>query len=354
MATKFENYTTGDTEAICCYDNHWQAQTFTPSRSHKITYVKLNVNKYPAGSPGDVTISIRATDADGKPTGADLASVTVNGNSWQETGTWETITFDSSCVLKAGLMYAIIMRAPAGSLGNSACWRDDATGAYTGGRFRNSSDSGSTWGAAYADRDFMFEEWGNPITYPSDPVARVSSIRHIYQLGSVRMQVTVGALGFDTDVAEATVRSSLDTAKEVEEAPPEVAVTKPPEETYEQKYQRLYGKPPAEMRAAPPSTLPPPGPAELTDYAKRILEKREPAIELLQQRAKARELGVAEVSERTIEIFMREPEKIAVLQEIHKLNRSAQAPGITDYARQVLRKRVAELQSKLTTLYRSK
>lgn len=57
-------------------------------------------------------------------------------------------------------------------------------------------------------------------SYPSDDIARVSSIRHIFRPGMFRMQVGLGDLGLDIDVAEATVRKELDTAKEVEEAPP--------------------------------------------------------------------------------------------------------------------------------------
>lgn len=54
------------------------------------------------------------------------------------------------------------------------------------------------------------------LVYPSDSVARVSSIRHICRSGFYRMQVGLGDLGFDIDVAEATVRKALDTAKETE------------------------------------------------------------------------------------------------------------------------------------------
>ncbi len=49
--------------------------------------------------------------------------------------------------------------------------------------------------------------------FPSDPVARVSSIRHIFRPGLFVMQAGLGDLGFDIDIAETTVRSELDTAK---------------------------------------------------------------------------------------------------------------------------------------------
>ncbi|GAJ19661.1 unnamed protein product [marine sediment metagenome] len=53
-------------------------QGFIPATTHKITSVKLKLWK--EGSPGTVTISIRATDGRGHPTGGDLCSGTINGN----------------------------------------------------------------------------------------------------------------------------------------------------------------------------------------------------------------------------------------------------------------------------------
>jgi len=61
-------------------------------------------------------------------------------------------------------------------------------------------------------------------TYPIiDPgtlagLTRVSSIRHIFRPGFFRMQVGLGDLGFDVDVAETAVRRELDTAKPAEPA----------------------------------------------------------------------------------------------------------------------------------------
>lgn len=56
---------------------------------------------------------------------------------------------------------------------------------------------------------------GSGTVFPVDDVARASSIRHIFRPGFFRMQVGLGDLGFDVDVAEGTVRSELDTAKDV-------------------------------------------------------------------------------------------------------------------------------------------
>jgi hypothetical protein len=60
-ATLYEYYNTGDDASLFLYGIYWKAQTFTPLAPHKITSVKLKLYKA-IGSPGTVTVSIRATD----------------------------------------------------------------------------------------------------------------------------------------------------------------------------------------------------------------------------------------------------------------------------------------------------
>lgn len=50
---------------------------------------------------------------------------------------------------------------------------------------------------------------------PTEAIMRISSIRHIYKPGSYKMQLGVGDLGFDIDVAEVSVRKATETADEV-------------------------------------------------------------------------------------------------------------------------------------------
>ena len=78
-STLYENYNTGDDAALGIYGAIWAAQTFTVGAAgHTITSVKLLLYRY--GSPGTVTVSIRATDGNGHPTGSDLTSGTTDGN----------------------------------------------------------------------------------------------------------------------------------------------------------------------------------------------------------------------------------------------------------------------------------
>jgi len=106
----YEYYNTGDDSSTNVYNITWYAQTFTPSVAHTITSVKLLL--YRTGSPGTVTVSIRATDGSGHPIGSDLCSGTTNGDTLPAaTTTGQT-------------------RLPTGDQGHSGSW-DKTTNMYS-------------------------------------------------------------------------------------------------------------------------------------------------------------------------------------------------------------------------------
>jgi len=167
MATKYEYYDTGYDWEEGFYDEEWLAQTFTPSEAHKITSVKLRL--YRAGSPGTLTVSIRATDVDGKPTGDDLCSGTTNSNTLTDSypGELREITLGDGYDLESDTKYAIVVRID-GNVLNMVHWvQDKSAPTYSGGSGGHSFDYGSTWSLDVIV-DFMFEEWGDPggATYP--------------------------------------------------------------------------------------------------------------------------------------------------------------------------------------------
>jgi hypothetical protein len=179
-ASIYESYNAGDDGDSSIYGSTWRAQTFTPSVAHTITSVKLMLWRTGSG-PGTITVGIRATDGSGLPTGSDLCSGTIDGNTLtiSSAGAWYEITFASGYDLSAGTQYAIVARAPGGDAGNRGYWRRDASSAtYSGGNLLQSANSGSTW-TPLADRDFMFEEWGDPlggagtVGWETYPVGRV-------------------------------------------------------------------------------------------------------------------------------------------------------------------------------------
>lgn len=160
--TLYEYYNTGDDDYYSIYDTTWRAQTFTvgtvgPNSDHDITSVKLKL--FRLGSPGTLTVSIRATDADGHPTGDDLTSGTINGNTLttDTAGAWYEISL-TAYTLSAGTKYAIVARAPDGDTSNRVRWRADTTDpTYTGGNLETSTNAGISW-TADTTVDLMFEE----------------------------------------------------------------------------------------------------------------------------------------------------------------------------------------------------
>lgn len=160
----YEYYNTGDDGSATVQGINWYAQTFTPSVAHKITSVKLKL--YRTGSPGEITLSIRATSGN-HPTGADLCSGTTDGDTLttDTAGEWREITLGAGYDLVAGTKYAIVVRVLTGDIDNKAHWRWDATSpSYTRGNLELSLNSGSSW-TSYTGHDLMFEEYGEkPIT----------------------------------------------------------------------------------------------------------------------------------------------------------------------------------------------
>jgi hypothetical protein len=170
MTTKYEYYNTGDDNYWdTIWSSKWQAQTFTVgATAHTITSVKLLL--YRTGNPGTITVSIRATDGSGHPTGSDLTSGTTDGNTLP-TGSpyeWREITL-TEYTLSANTKYAIVVHC-VGAYNNWFMWRTDASSpTYSGGNVEWSSNSGSSWNAVSTD-DNMFEVWGNSLAPPAGGV----------------------------------------------------------------------------------------------------------------------------------------------------------------------------------------
>lgn len=175
MAQLFENYSGTTNDFIRTYGVNWEAQSFVASANHTVTSVTQLV--YRAGSPGTVTVSIRATDGSGLPTGADLGSGTYDGNTLttSTSGETKTTTLSAPVNLVAGTVYAIVCRAPSGSAGNELDWKINSTGGTAGTNFWSiSADSGASWtsGSPYI---FRYEVYGDLI------VASVNNLRGYFE-----------------------------------------------------------------------------------------------------------------------------------------------------------------------------
>lgn len=133
----------------------WTSQSFTASSSYNIARVDLWM--YSAGTPGTVTVSIRAASGD-VPTGPDLASGVIDGNTITSDsgGNSYEIIFSSAYSLSSSTKYCIVVRPSAGIL----YWKGASiTPNYTGGDNSFSFDSGSNWVPHSGVVDHWFETY---------------------------------------------------------------------------------------------------------------------------------------------------------------------------------------------------
>ena len=161
MADLKDSFTTFDgTGVFTCRGTQWYAQTFTTTSAYTITDVALNCWKF--GSPGNITVSIRAVDSEtGKPIGADLCSATVADSeiSTLPTLVYYIFTFDDSYALDDATKYAIVARAITGDASNYFQALGHSGGYANGGSFL-SSNSGSSWGTESIIADANFRTYG--------------------------------------------------------------------------------------------------------------------------------------------------------------------------------------------------
>ena len=150
-------------EAIKTNGTKRMAQTFKNHSSDALLYgVRLSLNK--VGSPGDLTISIRATSA-GMPTGSDLVSVVLNTGLVHE-GLYSklyVVEFPTVMRLLADVTYALVLDAPGSDdTTNILYWGVQLSDAYTDGKgvyFTNS------WKDYLTPRDRYFEILGEPVHF---------------------------------------------------------------------------------------------------------------------------------------------------------------------------------------------
>lgn len=161
--TQYEYNNPTPTSLLACYGNYWYAQTFTigtvgTNEGFTVTSVKLRC--YRTGSPGTVTLSIRACSG-GKPTGADLDTTTLDGNSFTtDTGGifYEFIFSSKTAVLSASTQYSWVIRSTNSQIRLNI---KDGSSSYSGGVESYSSNSGSTWTNTNTV-DFCFYVYGIP------------------------------------------------------------------------------------------------------------------------------------------------------------------------------------------------
>ncbi|MBA7536082.1 hypothetical protein ES705_28344 [subsurface metagenome] len=150
----------GETTSI----STWLAQGFTPSVAHKVKKVGLVLRQ--KGATGTFTISIRAADGAGKPTGGDLDAVSFDVSELP-VGVldWVEKYLPGGVDVSDGVTYCIVFRAT-----TTFYYGRDISGEYPNGIASYSENSGVSW-TTQPSYDYAFREYGS--TYP--PV--LSSVR---------------------------------------------------------------------------------------------------------------------------------------------------------------------------------
>jgi len=147
-------YYAGEDSYATFYGDQWRGQTFTPQSSYKIGAVRLKL--YRVGSPGTITVSIKATDVDGKPSGDDLCSGTFNGNLLTEDsgGEWYVTNLNNRYSLVDGTKYAIVVRLEGNASNYLGLRKASSSPTYEFGQYAYSNDGGVAW--TLLDHDMMF------------------------------------------------------------------------------------------------------------------------------------------------------------------------------------------------------
>ncbi len=158
-----ESYTSGESSNFgSIYQDRWASQIFTAESHYTITSVDLKLVRV-GGVSGDVTISIQQVPGL-VPDGTDLCVGTqlASGITTDAGGAWYNISLGDGTELTEGKRYAIVMRVLQGTDPSSIDWRIHSTsGAYYGGDFYTSLNSGVVWTASTHDAMFRTYKSGN-------------------------------------------------------------------------------------------------------------------------------------------------------------------------------------------------
>jgi hypothetical protein len=158
-----EYYTSGDNGAEPIFGTKWGAQSFWVPTGHYINWVSLHMYRF--GSPGKISVSIRALNASKQPTGLDLTKGTIDGANLTTSDRWWNITMPAYYLIGAGgsgADFAIVVRAESGDGANYVVWKKDTSPTYSHGSSTISYDGGTAWENISAD--FLFKE-GSPDSY---------------------------------------------------------------------------------------------------------------------------------------------------------------------------------------------
>ena len=162
--------------------NSWLVQNINITGANQLPS-SVKIWSYRVGMPGNITISIRATNGTGYPIGPDLVSGTVNASTWSSgsSGAWNEVIFDTHEFIAINKTnYSIVIRVPNGDLSNKVNIKYKSSGTYTGGFVLDSVDGGTSW-TPYTSMDLGFQELGTAVSYPIQSWLEVGTLDGDYE-----------------------------------------------------------------------------------------------------------------------------------------------------------------------------
>lgn len=201
----YESHTTGDNSMLGFY-YQWQAQTFTTTSAHNVNAVSLKLSRV-STCTGTMTVSIRATDADGLPTGGDLCYGTIDVTQFTDSysGAWYKIPMTSSYSLNDSTKYAILVRKNTWGTENVARWHFSRGDLYSGGSSYVEDDGTGTEFRLYGiglGFDFMFQIHGDPPADNEAPTINLNQDPTGWTNGDVTITATVADSGSGVDAVK--------------------------------------------------------------------------------------------------------------------------------------------------------
>ncbi|HZI18503.1 MAG TPA: MBG domain-containing protein [Pyrinomonadaceae bacterium] len=127
----------------------WQAQTFVPATSGKLTQADFQSALSSTGAAGTMIVELRNTTS-----GAPGSTVLATTNLTTVTGTgngWHSVTFAAPASVNAGTTYALVLRASSGGPYRAVRSNNNS---YANGAWYSSTNSGGAWAAQGQDLAF--------------------------------------------------------------------------------------------------------------------------------------------------------------------------------------------------------
>ncbi len=151
LTNLYESYTGQHVDLQAIYGTLKVGQTFTPSVSHRVNTITIWSSI--TGTPGDITLSLYATDGNGFPTGSALATSTQSANGWSNAE--HIFTLDVPVSLVAYTKYAWVLTGGV-DVNNCIYSQGASSNQYAGG-------NDIAWNGEWRNVDFdcYFIEMGN-------------------------------------------------------------------------------------------------------------------------------------------------------------------------------------------------